>query len=281
MDRRRSRSGFTLIELLVVIAIIAILAAILFPVFAQAREKARAIACLSNAKQMGTAAMMYAQDYDETLPTWSLYYACLYPSSGKGGGASCGNGSSAPYWDLAILPYVKSGKPDVSATAQFSGVWRCPSAIEPVTKRTYAFSHVLSRGGWGPSTIGTGYRRPTMAELDMPASTVMAGDGGHAGRLAPPSYFQTHTNRGGSTSKAPKGPSATYPGYWEMPDRHNGGSNYIFCDGHAKWLKDSTIYPPGMSRARNAADTKAAWKSQADYFGATAAERAFFASKSK
>jgi prepilin-type N-terminal cleavage/methylation domain-containing protein len=64
----RARSGFTLIELLVVIAIIAILAAILFPVFAQAREKARGTACLSNMKQIGTAFMMYAQDYDETMP---------------------------------------------------------------------------------------------------------------------------------------------------------------------------------------------------------------------
>jgi prepilin-type N-terminal cleavage/methylation domain-containing protein len=67
--RHRSR-GFTLIELLVVIAIIAILAAILFPVFAQAREKARQASCLSNAKQMSTAVMMYAQDYDETFPLY-------------------------------------------------------------------------------------------------------------------------------------------------------------------------------------------------------------------
>jgi len=66
---RRQRWGFTLIELLVVIAIIAILAAILFPVFAQARDKARQASCLSNCKQMGTAWMMYTQDYDETFPS--------------------------------------------------------------------------------------------------------------------------------------------------------------------------------------------------------------------
>jgi prepilin-type N-terminal cleavage/methylation domain-containing protein len=70
----RSRRGFTLIELLVVIAIIAILAAILFPVFAQARERARAAACLSNMKQIGQAVYMYIQDYDEMMPTFYLWY---------------------------------------------------------------------------------------------------------------------------------------------------------------------------------------------------------------
>src|SRR2546427_11601416 len=69
-QRRASARGFTLIELLVVIAIIAILAAILFPVFAQARDSARQTTCLNNCKQLGTALQMYAQDYDEGLPSW-------------------------------------------------------------------------------------------------------------------------------------------------------------------------------------------------------------------
>src|SRR3954454_13033944 len=85
------RRGFTLIELLVVIAIIAILAAILFPVFAQARESARKTSCLSNVRQMGTAAMMYAQDYDESYPglyQWSpgaihIFWTYLYPGSAQ------------------------------------------------------------------------------------------------------------------------------------------------------------------------------------------------------
>src|SRR5579862_4936325 len=84
---RKISHGFTLIELLVVIAIIAILAAILFPVFAQAREKARAITCVSNVKQIGLATLMYVQDYDETFPTaW--------------GGLA---------WPLALEPYQKAG----------------------------------------------------------------------------------------------------------------------------------------------------------------------------
>src|SRR5689334_23678413 len=102
---RRIRYGFTLIELLVVIAIIAILAAILFPVFAQAREKARTISCLNNAKQMGTALMMYHQDYDEILPPWSLYYACLSQNTKNGTAFPCGSDTVDRYWDALLLPY--------------------------------------------------------------------------------------------------------------------------------------------------------------------------------
>ncbi len=99
------RSGFTLIELLVVIAIIAILAAILFPVFAQAREKARQAACLSNMRQLSTAVMMYVQDYDESYPMTANY-----------------NDGSGPrtIWTEMIQPYVKN-----------EGIFKCPSAIQP------------------------------------------------------------------------------------------------------------------------------------------------------
>src|ERR687894_511258 len=91
----RKTGGFTLIELLVVIAIIAILAAILFPVFAQAREKARQTSCLSNLKQIGTASMMYQQDYDEIL---------LPPRRGNYAGGING----AMTWDRLMQPYVKN-----------------------------------------------------------------------------------------------------------------------------------------------------------------------------
>jgi len=90
------RRGFTLIELLVVIAIIAILAAILFPVFARAREKARQTSCLSNEKQIALGVMMYAQDYDETLPAYYNFEASVP--------------EGARYWMEVVMPYVKNSQ---------------------------------------------------------------------------------------------------------------------------------------------------------------------------
>jgi prepilin-type N-terminal cleavage/methylation domain-containing protein len=104
------RYGFTLIELLVVIAIIAVLAAILFPVFAQAREKARQTTCLSNLKQQGSAVMMYSQDYDETAP---LFFADHRPYE-KSNPPTWGG---VYYWYLLIMPYAKN-----------IAIFRCPSA---------------------------------------------------------------------------------------------------------------------------------------------------------
>src|SRR5712671_1597970 len=97
----RTRCGFTLIELLVVIAIIAILAAILFPVFAQARAKARGVSCLSNVRQLVTSMNMYAQDYDEAFPRWQ------WDLSWVGGTGPSTNNATSIWWN-AIYPYVKN-----------------------------------------------------------------------------------------------------------------------------------------------------------------------------
>ena len=120
---RRSTHGFTLIELLVVIAIIAILAAILFPVFAQAREKARAITCLSNTKQVGLAILMYSEDYDEMIVPW------ISP-------ASVVTAAWTPAWDVEVnnrlwtgklQPYMKLGV-GWGTNGQFAkGAFACPS----------------------------------------------------------------------------------------------------------------------------------------------------------
>src|SRR5205085_5932984 len=106
-----ARKGFTLIELLVIIAIIAILAAILFPVFAQAREKARQTSCLSNTKQLGTAYVMYLQDYDETFPPHVTERTAPL-------GTPDTPEARAPYsYKTKLDPYVKN-----------QGVYKCPSA---------------------------------------------------------------------------------------------------------------------------------------------------------
>ncbi|MDX1934732.1 MAG: DUF1559 domain-containing protein [Capsulimonadales bacterium] len=128
------KKAFTLIELLVVIAIIAILAAILFPVFAQAREKARTISCLSNAKQMGTAMMMYAQDYDETL---FLYRNRIpNPFTGQAGVGT----SSAPltFWNQTLQPYIKS-----------FDLFRCPSNTYGAWVNTEPTSTSAQFAGYG------------------------------------------------------------------------------------------------------------------------------------
>jgi len=163
---RSLRSGFTLIELLVVIAIIAILAAILFPVFAQAREQARKTACLSNLKQIGLASNMYVQDYDETFPfAW---------------------GAAGP-WCYALNPYVKSA--GISSSSQFpnnaNSVWHCPTdasvpSITVTTFISYSSNPLVMGGGYDPAVYSWniyGYRvARTLASIDSPSQVVFAGE---------------------------------------------------------------------------------------------------------
>ncbi len=165
-DNRRTRlrkSGFTLIELLVVIAIIAILAAILFPVFAQAREKARAVSCLSNLKQIGLAGFMYAQDYDETLVRANGY-------------------GDSPEWSAALDPYIKNkGNLGQNNAGEQGSVFSCPSRTvgKPYDYTVNGFITGANTGAaWWPADANGNRTEPslTMAGIDYPADTVFSAD---------------------------------------------------------------------------------------------------------
>lgn len=272
------RKAFTLIELLVVIAIISVLAAILFPVFAQAREKARQTACLSNQKQIGTAAVLYAQDYDDGLPAWfetygQAFFGAEVPNNGTG---NQGDGTAGGYWQAKLQTYVKNGDP---AARNNSGVWQCPSlgaAGEPTEYTgtvaayknkpafSYGYSQMVMRHNSG-NLAGLGdafYRYPRLVEMDEPANTIVFGEAGDDGRLYPPFSFQTWTER------AARGRAAAI---WEIPDRHNNGASYVFADGHATWLKSENAFPPGPRGGEN---SKRAYRSTVARFAYNAAERA-------
>ena len=198
MDAKRRRA-FTLIELLVVIAIIAILAAILFPVFAKAREKARQTSCLNQLKQAGTAEMQYAQDYDETLP---FAYT---------------NAANSIYWQV-ITPYVKNGQ-----------IFRCPSDGDPWTPVTgiqlsYITNYTFHPPGNAPPPIA-------LAQILSPSQKITQAENGDGGTSDTPPTCQYAYGTYGS------GASAGF-NLWARVSlaRHNGGSNYPFLDGHAKWL---------------------------------------------
>ncbi|MGI5820427.1 MAG: DUF1559 domain-containing protein [Armatimonadota bacterium] len=206
-----SRRGFTLIELLVVIAIIAILAAILFPVFARAREKARQTSCLSNVKQIMLGVLMYAQDYDEALPVASHWYR--------------GDGTTV-VWDQALDPYVKNQQ-----------VFVCPSGRNSQHARSLSygwnwreFGYLSSTGGFSnnPST--------TLGEIEKPAETILLGDSedpnARSSTSGPRYLYRRDT---------------TNPTL--LPTRHNGGGNMGLLDGHAKWYQVSELQrsTPGVA----------------------------------
>ena len=271
----RNCSAFTLIELLVVIAIIAILAAILFPVFAQAREKARSISCLSNEKQMGTAMLMYAQDYDESLPCWNMSFFRGDPPVPEE--------TSADLWDALLLPYVKNGHPDIVAPDKhdYSGVWHCPSATDGAKYRSYGVPYSFA-------FIFPSYdNRPgvKLAEIEAPARYVVVGETGPDLTTTFPDGPNSNDGNGGLLD-----PPYLFVGYAiqynlptpyardrERPYRHNGGANYGFSDGHAKYVKAETIYPhPPAPTPPDAASDSVRGQGRcafADYFVPTAGER--------
>lgn len=232
------RRAFTLIELLVVIAIIAILAAILFPVFAQAREKARQISCLSNLKQLGTAITLYVQDYDEMYP--HADYKLPAGSSSPLNPAASGTYAlrvNHYKWEAWLLPYIRNVQ-----------VMQCPSRrIDPDAwagngeiKDGYALNLSVTGASNGPqdrpSFLGGG-----LAGVAFPADTMI---------------LQELYNQLTYNYMVNNGSNVLYPAAlresWEpylvpggVVDKrsapHNDGFNLAFCDGHAKWMSVTTF----------------------------------------
>jgi prepilin-type N-terminal cleavage/methylation domain-containing protein/prepilin-type processing-associated H-X9-DG protein len=236
MVRYRSRPGFTLIELLVVIAIIAILAAILFPVFAQARDRARATTCLSNIKQLSLGVGMYAQDYDETL--------LFYPGSGNCSWRYICSTTAEPrdylnWWDI-VLPYTKNTK-----------IFDCPSAAAVTTSalafwgiRNVAIGYNMSpSAGFSlvkNTAVGSNYPGVGLAEVTRPADTILLGEAGHNWNpAATAAAFNSKDNRSPSLSWSPRNESGSE---WGPEPRHADGSNMGFVDGHVKWMKLDRFY---------------------------------------
>ncbi len=226
----RIKSGFTLIELLVVIAIIAILAAILFPVFAQAREKARAITCVSNVKQIGLAYAMYTQDYDEMTPS-------LWGGTSKLPCTVADQSGCRREWWNGLVPYVKSIPlfycPDrTSGSADSYNIWEQSLGITKYTVYGYNWGPIQRRGGGllqgqfrvpiAPGSSDTRSLLPgvSIASITAPAQCFAFGDTYDTPRMTIAISFMMDDAGNISSNTAL---------------RHSGGKfPMVFTDGHAK-----------------------------------------------
>jgi prepilin-type N-terminal cleavage/methylation domain-containing protein/prepilin-type processing-associated H-X9-DG protein len=224
--KEQRRSGFTLIELLVVIAIIAILAAILFPVFARARENARRASCQSNLKQIGLGILQYAQDYDEMYPL--LWYGSGNPSvkqtelgtpgmAFKVGDSGYGvEDNYITYMDL-IYPYVKSVQ-----------IFRCPSSIDAERYPDYEMNGAY--GGSRKAFYGKSNGVTALAEIESPSTSAM--------------IWETGKENNGTSYEAKygfAGSADNIPRWRASHEEHLEGMNMTFGDGHVKWMSSASI----------------------------------------
>jgi prepilin-type N-terminal cleavage/methylation domain-containing protein/prepilin-type processing-associated H-X9-DG protein len=227
--------GFTLIELLVVIAIISILAAILFPVFARARENARRASCMSNEKQMGLGIMQYTQDYDEKLPPVDESYSSggeIFPDG------SAGPTSSYLIWIDLLNPYVKSyqifNDPDNSNSSLiYTGKWR-PGGLEGrVTYGYNSSAHSVGTAYCGGTCPGVNLSGASLASVETPANTIMITDSLEYFIVGPGNGLGT------GTCQTAAGGVGLYSDC--VVDRHLNTVNVAFVDGHVKSMQKSTI----------------------------------------
>lgn len=224
--RGRRNRGFTLIELLVVVAIIAILAAILFPVFSRAKEQARRATCASNLKQIGLALMQYTADYDETMPIYS---------SGIGSATQFTNPKYVPW---LLDSYVKS-LPSDGKTTEFTGIWRCPSTDRNPNQESYGYNYLvlgnIPTAAQMSDPYYSMYPRPAkLSAIPYPAQTIAFTEGTTVVR--PPVEVSTKslpdTVRGWHlTSNALLGTDVS------------GSSNVLWCDGHVKPMQRRALVP--------------------------------------
>lgn len=217
---RQRSSGFTLIELLVVIAIIAILAAILFPVFAQAREAARKTSCLSNLRQLGTGCAMYSTDYDGKLVSSGGDCYGGYP------GCTLDNPTPTLQWQWTIYPYVKNWQ-----------IFRCPS--DPRDEHNIPVSY--TENNWGTNDRSSGQGGISESVTDKPAETVLLNESGNTG------WVDYNGNKKRFENARMVSDYTTWTQWnrivhdnqdWNWSDkmpRHGDGANFTFADGHAKF----------------------------------------------
>ena len=235
LSERRRRNGarraFTLIELLVVIAIIAILAAILFPVFAQARERARSISCISNTKQIATSVAMYVQDYD------GYFFNAPWPGPGGFDGQTA---SSNIFWTEQLMPYIKN-----------TGVFACPSAQGTTATANWPAVNYKIQYGLNEQLLarqGAGNAPTNEAVLNAPADIGLIGDtytnpagwGFVWGSFGCPADLD-----GNGKNEWYWCSSSIETGWYYGIPRHFEGINVVYADGHAKFSGKRSRNPNG------------------------------------